>query len=63
MECCEQCLFWKMARASEGWCLRRAPSAASEAERIAHWPTTHGSQGCGEFLATGSAYEMVVCAD
>ncbi len=63
MDRCEQCLFWKVARPSEGWCLRHAPGAASEAERIAHWPTTHGSQGCGEFLATGSAYEMVVCAD
>ena len=63
MDRCENCLFWKMARPSEGSCLRRAPAAASEAERIAHWPTTHGAQGCGEFLERGAALEVVACAD
>jgi hypothetical protein len=63
METCEHCLFWKMARPSEGWCLRRAPVPVGEAERIAHWPTTHGAQGCGEFLERGSAYEMPACGD
>ncbi len=63
MGTCDHCVFWKMARPSEGWCLRRAPKAAGEADRIAHWPTTHGQQGCGEFMAAGSAVHMVACAD
>ena len=63
MDRCEQCLFWKMARPGEGRCLRRAPAAASEADRIAHWPTTHGAQCCGEFLERGAALEVVACAD
>ncbi len=60
-ERCDRCVFWKMARPAEGACLRRAPQTAGEAERIAHWPTTHGAQGCGEFVEAGSAYELVTC--
>ncbi len=63
MDRCDHCLFWKVARPTEGWCLRRAPDATGEAERIAHWPTTHGAQGCGEFLPVGSAFDLVTCAD
>jgi hypothetical protein len=63
MDRCDHCIFWKMARPEEGWCLRRAPKPAGVAEGIAHWPTTHGAQGCGEFMAAGSAYELVACGD
>ncbi len=59
---CAQCLFWKMARPGEGVCQRRAPDPAYDADRVAHWPTTHGVQGCGEFLRQGSAYDLVDCA-
>jgi len=62
MDRCDQCLFWKMARPGEGRCIRRAPAAASESDRVAHWPTTHGGQGCGEFLPLVAARELVTCA-
>jgi hypothetical protein len=61
MERCDQCFFWKMARPTEGWCTRRAPSPTVEPGRIAHWPTTHGGQGCGEFLHVGAALETIAC--
>jgi hypothetical protein len=61
MDRCDQCLFWKMARPGEGWCRRRAPGPANESDRVAHWPTTHGAQGCGEFLQLGAARELVLC--
>jgi len=60
---CAACVFWKMARPNEGACHRHAPFPAYVAERIAHWPTTHGAQGCGEFLSQGLAYERIACAD
>ena len=62
MERCDHCIFWKMALPGEGRCQRRAPEVVSEAERIAHWPTTHGAQGCGEFVVSGAAYDLVSCS-
>ena len=61
MERCDQCLFWKMARPGEGRCLRRAPKPVPESDRISHWPTTHGAQGCGEFVEIGAAFDFVLC--
>jgi hypothetical protein len=61
MERCDQCLFWKMARPGEGRCLRRAPKPVPESDRISHWPTTHGGQGCGEFVEIGAAFDFVLC--
>jgi hypothetical protein len=61
MERCDQCLFWKMARPGEGRCLRRAPKPVPDSDRIAHWPTTHGGQGCGEFVEIGAAFDIVLC--
>lgn len=52
---CDQCLYWTPARPSEGWCRRRAPRPGASADRVAHWPTTHGGQGCGEFAPCGEA--------
>lgn len=60
---CSHCLFWKMARPTEGWCQRAAPEATNQPDRIAHWPTTHGTQFCGEFLRKGAALDLVNCAD
>ena len=62
-ERCDACAFWKMARPGEGWCLRRAPAGASESDRVAHWPTTRGVQGCGEYLSASAAYDRVSCGD
>ena len=61
MERCDNCIFWKFARPAEGWCLKRAPHPVTESDRVAHWPTTHGAQGCGEFLVIGAAYDFVTC--
>lgn len=60
---CDQCGFWKMARPGEGWCLRYAPRPIGELEKVSHWPTTHGGQGCGEFVAPGAGPERVACRD
>jgi hypothetical protein len=62
-ERCDSCAFWKIARPGEGWCQRRAPEAAGSSDRVAHWPTTHGGQGCGEYLTLGAAFDRVDCAD
>ncbi|WP_298424152.1 hypothetical protein [Rhodoblastus sp.] len=58
---CDECLFWKMARPTEGWCRKYAPKPASEADRVAHWPTTHGAQGCGEFVEITTKFDFVFC--
>jgi hypothetical protein len=60
---CESCKFWKAARPNEGWCLRLAPHPAGSPDPIAHWPTTHGSQGCGEFAHASAALDIVACRD
>ncbi|MCI4679389.1 hypothetical protein K9U33_12135 [Rhodoblastus acidophilus] len=60
---CDQCGFWKMARPREGWCRRHAPKPSSVSDRISHWPTTHGGQGCGEFAAADANNEPVACND
>jgi hypothetical protein len=61
---CDHCAFWKITRPPlEGFCLRNAPRPCSASDGIAHWPTTHGRQGCGEFTATGSHPKRVACGD
>jgi hypothetical protein len=59
---CDQCAFWKMTRPpSEGFCLQHAPRPSYASDVIAHWPITHGRQGCGEFMAADSKPERVTC--
>lgn len=59
---CDQCAFWKMTRPPvEGACSRNAPRAGATSDVIAHWPTTHGRQGCGEFAAAESNPHPVAC--
>ena len=60
---CAVCVFWKMARPGEGACHHYAPLPTYVSDSIAHWPTTHGGQGCGEFVSHGSAYELITCGD
>ncbi|MCW2285820.1 hypothetical protein M2323_003656 [Rhodoblastus acidophilus] len=62
-EKCAACVYWKMARPNEGSCQRHAPTPAYVSDSVAHWPTTHGGQGCGEFLVQGSAVDLAVCAE
>ncbi len=59
---CDQCAFWKMTRPPvEGACFRNAPSPGAMSDVIAHWPTTHGRQGCGEFTAAETNPRPVAC--
>ncbi len=60
---CSLCLYWRMSRPNEGWCLRLAPDVASSADRIAHWPLTHGEQYCGEFESSAAALKLPHCVD
>ncbi len=60
---CENCKFWRAARPNEGWCQRLAPHPGYAPDRIAHWPTTHGAQGCGEFTHASAAWDQVACQD
>jgi hypothetical protein len=61
---CDQCALWKITRPpSEGFCLRNAPRPCGAADGIAHWPTTHGRQGCGEFVEADSKPELPACGD
>jgi hypothetical protein len=48
VQTCSTCAYWQSIRDDDGLCRRRAPAAASRAEEVAHWPQTHGYQGCGE---------------
>ena len=45
---CEACAFWRKLREHEGLCARHAPETSVRPEEVAHWPQTHGWQGCGE---------------
>lgn len=58
---CDSCRHWTPARPNEGWCRRRAPRPGASADRIAHWPTTHGGQGCGDFELSAASTAAIAC--
>ena len=62
LQACAQCAFWENLRDGEGLCRRRAPQAAYRAEQVAHWPQTHGYEGCGEHTAPTVA-KRVNCSE
>ena len=59
---CGQCAFWQWFRDQDGLCRRRAPEATFRAEEVAHWPQTHGRQGCGDGVPA-EELQRVNCAD
>ena len=59
---CAGCAYWQVVREDEGLCRRHAPDATIRAETVAHWPQTHGHQGCGDGEPAGGA-RLVSCAE
>jgi hypothetical protein len=59
---CEACAFWRKLRDHEGLCARHAPETSVRPEEVAHWPQTHGWQGCGEGVAAEPASIGAHCA-
>jgi hypothetical protein len=58
---CARCAYWQVVRENTGLCRRRAPEAAHHAEEVAHWPQTHGGEGCGDGVE-GPESRRVSCA-
>jgi hypothetical protein len=46
---CATCMHWREASPHEGACRRFAPDPCDAANEAAHWPRTHGAEGCGEW--------------
>ena len=59
---CEACAFWRKLRDHEGLCARHAPETSVRPEEVAHWPQTHGWQGCGEGVAAEAGSIGSYCA-
>ena len=59
---CARCAFWQVVHDEDGLCRCRAPEATPRAEEIAHWPRTHGRQGCGDGVPA-QEQSLVKCAD
>ena len=59
---CDQCAFWKITRPPvEGACFRHSPRPCAVSDVVAHWPTTHGRQGCGEFVPAATVQDHIPC--
>jgi len=60
---CADCAYWRRGHDNEGVCRRRAPDASPHGEEVAHWPQTHGFQGCGDGASASSHDGGVACRD
>jgi hypothetical protein len=60
---CAACAFWRKLREHEGVCARHAPEPSVHRDEAAHWPQTHGHEGCGEGVAAEAMSIGSHCAD
>ena len=60
---CEACAFWRKLREHEGLCARHAPETSVHPDETAHWPQTHGWQGCGEGVVAEATSIGTHCAE
>jgi hypothetical protein len=58
---CAQCANWNHVRDGDGLCRAHAPEPTARIDDIAHWPQSHGDEGCGEGRPARGSPSAVAC--
>jgi hypothetical protein len=58
---CAACTFWVSGNAHNGHCKQLAPRPTEQADQIAYWPETLGSDSCGEGQEAADTAATVQC--